>query len=123
MPEQTPHILHVTASDDDAPEFDFTCPGVEAGGCRMWMECVGCPGQTELDEDGPGEQHGVEHQDIDGAWCVPTDTCYLLATYHGQDAAQTLAEGKSLGVGDHQVVQTWENEYAVLELAEETANG
>lgn len=86
------HERHRVEGCNDNP-FNLTieCPGIDAGRCECWQECVACRQVlAALDDDEEarddyldsaydgGEKHGDAHQVIEGEPCVAASTCYLI---------------------------------------------
>lgn len=110
-----PHVLVVPdfpAEVGHYPAYTVECPGLDAGGCRAWYECrkPGCPpfrrqsrDEDDAIADGGFVAHGQEHQQLDMAWCTPTDRCFIADHEALLEQAHELVLGHDLDPGRHQV--------------------
>lgn len=134
---RTPHVLVVELDADGiAPGHDWhhhrtcpecnlypfrtriECPGVEAGGCEAWEECLECrTALTALEDDEArdayidqidndyGTAHGVPHQTFDGMPCVASGSCFVVEAVGWGQPDEVYAIAEEHGPGRHEI--TW----------------
>lgn len=104
-----PHILVATAEPCTEPgpggapcadcvehpelTYAIECPGIEAGGCRIYWECREKHSDDDVDRMHEEEPvHGVEHVWIGGlGWATPGAHCYVQQADAMTDAASYVA--------------------------------
>lgn len=117
--------------------FNLTieCPGIEAGRCEAWVECLPCrEALAKIDDEGArddyidgadfgGVVHGEAHQVIDGEPCVSGGTCYLIEA-SGWDMPESAWDiARDRGPGRWPI--DWDgggfNELNVIDMTEEVS--